>query len=166
MTASQSAAPLLLPQFVTNVTNGFDVTTKVKHFTKCGVKGAFKAVVHLTKLQASQSGTYFLIARHLWRFSWVVSTRRATLSLSCDFKHGVPAFWFLKSFVYKVGRLFYTQEHHFLAFPAVSDGGEPLQLLHRPLSGCELQCFYRFKFHLEEERPAAIGQQRVYASRW
>lgn len=48
----------------------------------------------------------------------------------------------------------------------ISDGSEPHGLLHRSLSGGELERFHRRKFHPEEERPAAIGQQGVHASRY
>lgn len=48
---------------------------------------------------------------------------------------------------------------------AVSDGSESFGLLHWSLSGCELECFYRFKFHPEKERPAAIGWEGFDASR-
>lgn len=45
-------------------------------------------------------------------------------------------------------------------------GGESRGLLHRPLSGGELQRLHRSKFHPEEEGPAAIGQQGFDASRY
>lgn len=45
-------------------------------------------------------------------------------------------------------------------------GGESRGLLHRPLSGGELQRLHRSQFHPEEEGPAAIGQQGFDASRY
>lgn len=40
----------------------------------------------------------------------------------------------------------------------LTDGGEPSGLLHRSVSGSELQCFYRSQFYSEKERSAETGQ--------